>query len=560
MKHYALLFFIFAPFAAPVPAETTVSAAAAPCDLPIAAHAPALQTDADSLDRLAALRQRLERLHRRLDTVTVRLEDLRKRLEQCTGRERDSIETQIAREEAAADRLERSIAALEERLSKPGAPPGEDEGTIGEQSGRDLSWEDSTDTWEWDEEGEEGEEEPYSWKPKPYKKYPGGFTFVFPIESRLAETFFRYNRVEGVFIGFAKAKRLYWHSRPPLVGTGSIGYGFANHRWRYGLGLFAPLYLENMIVEFGVEGHSYTDSKDQWIVDRDENTATAFFAREDFMDYFGREGFSTGLSWYWRGPGSLFVRVSASYVHDTYENLGRRTNWSLFGGGKSFRPQPLINPGNLNSFVFTAAVNTSGGIASYAHGWNAVAVVERAGGFVKGDYAFTQATVDIRRYQPLCRWVNLNGRVRVGLSDGTIPLQRLIELGGIGTLPGFRFKEFSGAGAALVNAEILLRNPIFKESKGWVSSSFFGMNLILFADWGVTDEVEPSRIVSTRDFRNGAVESTAGFGFFDNRWYSDIGFAIGNTDGTVRIGVAWPLSRTEHSRSARFVLRLARPF
>jgi hypothetical protein len=145
-----------------------------------------------------------------------------------------------------------------------------------------------------------------------FKKFPGNYPWMFPLTSRLHESFIRYNRVEGLYLGIAQSKRLYWHSKPKLTSTGSLGYGFLNHRWRYSLGLYLPFYLENQIIEVGGEGHSFTDSKDQWIVDRDENSFTAFFAREDYMDYFSRDGYSVTGAWYYRSEEGLSARASAS--------------------------------------------------------------------------------------------------------------------------------------------------------------------------------------------------------------------------------------------------------
>jgi hypothetical protein len=417
-----------------------------------------------------------------------------------------------------------------------------------------------TSDWGWAEmnEGEETEaEEQFTLRPNLYKKYPGTFPWLFPRESRLAETVFRYNRVEGFYFGMAQPKRLYWRSKPPVVGTGSLGYGIASHRWRYSIGLFLPVYLEEQIIEFGAEGYSFTDSKDQWMVSRDENTAMALLAREDFMDYFGRDGFTVSGSWYHKTPESMTLRATLAYVHDTYKSLTRNASWSLFGGDKEFRPQPRIHYGNINSFVVTAGLNTEYSFSRSLKGWNILASFEKAGGFAEGDFSFSQAILDVRRYEPVAEYMNINLRARIGASDGELPSQRLFELGGLGTLQGYRFKEFAGTHAALVNAEIILYGSSFTESKGWAASLLEVFNLILFYDGGTVTQPTMMNYVAYRDQLWPRADADFSDGFHLDKWKSDVGVAVGSHDGDFRIGAAWRLDRKE---SPNFVLRLSRPF
>jgi len=501
----------------------------------------------------------------RLSDLNQRVSALKKQLEETDTASRVDIERRIKLTEQKIVSIEESIESLERRIADPSAfedaAVEEDDWTAEEWESWDEAWEDEDFQADWgDGEYNDDDDAQFSFKPQIYRKYPGSFGGVFPVDTRLGETIFRYNRVEGVYIGLAQPKRLYWHSKPRVVGAGSIGYGFANHRWRYGLGLYLPLYFSDMILEFGGEGHSFTDSKDQWTVNRDENTFAALLASEDYMDYFSREGFSASVAWHYRGPESLYLRASGAYVHDTYDNMGRRTDWSVFGGNKKFRPQPLINPGNLNSIVFSAAISTTPHVSRELHGWHAQASFESAGGFAGGDSEFRQLIIDIRRFQPVIPYVNVNVRARAGVSDGLLPLQRSLDLGGVGTLPGYRHKEFSGTQAALFNLEFIFRNPVFEDARGWAAELLGGLNLIAFYDAGITDAVDPARILNSSGHMNGAVDAALGYSFLEGRWHSDIGVAVGSADGDTRIGVAWPLTHTGLSNGPRFILRLARPF
>ncbi len=389
------------------------------------------------------------------------------------------------------------------------------------------------------------------------QRYPNAVSSNFPLQAPLEGTFIRYNRVEGLYLGAGQTKKLYWVTQPVVTSTGSIGYGFTSHTWRYSGGLYKPFYLDNQIVEVGGEGHSLTDSKDQWLIGREENSVMAFFAREDFMDYFTRRGFSASAGWYGRFDDGYQTRVTLAYLHDTYRSMERGTNWSLFGGDKTFRENPAINEANVNSFLVTGGISNATKVWRQLVGWDAYAGVELAGGVSKGDFDFTQIVFDARRYQPLGDYINFNVRARIGASDGTLPIQRAFELGGVSTLPGYRFKEFGGSHIALLNTELLFNSSFADNIKGWANWILRSVNLILFADFGVTNTPD---VVVARDFTGGAIAASLSDGFTSltkNRVKSDAGFAIGSSDGDFRIGLAW---RLDEAHSPNLVVRFTRPF
>ncbi len=505
---------------------------------------------ADSLKRAKLERAQAEIISE-LKTISQEIESLKKKTPAAKA---DS--TRLTELEQRHSVLEGKLERIKTTLANPHlGDEYVDEDGWGDSEDDEPGWDEGQFNWDFDKDWhDDSDEDQFAISSNVLKKYPSVFQWPFPISTKLGESFVRYNRAEGFYIGISQPKRLYWHSKPRIVGTGSLGYGFASHRWRYSLGLYLPFYFQDYIVEFGGEGHSFTDSKDQWIVDRDENTVTAFFAKEDYMDYFGREGFSVSGAWYYRGPRSLNVRFSTAYLHDTYENLGRRTNWSLFGGDKIFRFQPMINAGNINSMMFAVGATTTPNVSRSQIGWNASVSYETSGGFTKGDYEFSQITMDIRRYQPVTDYLNINLRVRTGASDGLVPLQRSFELGGISTLPGYRYKEFAGTHAALMNAELILHSNLSDDATGWVSSLLSTVNLILFYDAGA---VNGGTTMISDDYRNGALNARFSNDYSFGDWKTDAGVAIGSADGDFRIGLAWRLDR---SSDPNFILRFSRPF
>ena len=351
----------------------------------------------------------------------------------------------------------------------------------------------------------------------------------------------RYNRVEGIFLGLGSPKRYYWDGRRRYSVYGSIGWGFKTHRWRYHLGFDRWFGNENRF-EVGAEGHSFTDTKDGWRIGEGENTSTALFVREDYRDYFGRDGIRIHVAQYF----SSGLRLQADYLVDEYKSLPQNTNWAFFGGDNRFRPNPSVDEGVMRSVVVGFDMTTMDENRHRLHGWNAHASAEFAGGELGGAFQFDRFLLDVRRYQPLSNFDNVNLRVRVGSSSGALPDQKMFELGGLGSMPAYRFKEFTGNRMLLANVEYLLSGRVLDELSFWPSWLFRSIHLILFTDAGWTGTAQNDAGL------------TDGFGVFVLRdVHTDLGFGFGSRDGVSRILFAW---RTDKSRPVRISLRLSRPF
>lgn len=342
-----------------------------------------------------------------------------------------------------------------------------------------------------------------------------------------------YNRVDGLFLGLGQNKEYYWSGVESFSPYGFVGYGFALHRWRYQLGLDKWFGNENRF-EVGVEGHSLTDSKDYWVIGPKENSLYAFLAREDYMDYFSRDGMSVHIAQYYQ----MDSRVTLSFDVDKYSSLSQMTNWSVFGGHKYFRPNPAITDGWMRSIVLDIQHREYKGDTKRT-GWIGDLRGETT---VSGAFDFKMLTAQAIRYQPLFRGMQLNMRLRLGTAGGVLPPQRSYQIGGFNTLNAFPYKEFTGDRLALFNIELLLNPELFRRS------SFFPLNtvtLILFSDIG---EVQNA----------GNVGLTEGWNLMKlSELKSDYGIGLGNGSGSFRIFLAW---RTDISASPTFGVTIVRPF
>ncbi len=355
------------------------------------------------------------------------------------------------------------------------------------------------------------------------------------------ETFmFRYNRVEGLFLGL-RLGRDDWREKSSWFDLyGHAGYGFSRKHGCYQIGLERS-FFGNFGPIIGVEAHDIVDTEDEWIIPTFENSLAALFLREDFQDYYRREGFSAYLS----HDISEYLTLTGEFRKDHHYDLKRKTNWSIFGGDKKFRENPLVEEIEFKSLIAKLTLDTRNSYKYPDQGWFINLIGEFAGEeFNKNGIDFDRFIVDIRRYQPITYGENLDFRFRAGSSRGVLPTELKFDLGGLSTLRGYKFKEFENHNRMLLgNIEYRIhgrRNPL---------NSIMGgdFSLILFTDAGyVWSAVDTLR---------------ANDGFDDLDWedlYTAIGFAISNRDGNVRLNFAKRLD--EKGEPIVVTFRINRPF
>jgi len=369
-------------------------------------------------------------------------------------------------------------------------------------------------------------------------------TVSYPWENLDNNFLFRYNRVEGLFLGIGSPEKYHWEGRHmTLFGTG--GYGFASHRWRYSGGVSQQFGAGKSMIEFGVEGHSLTDTRDQWIIEEAENTLAALFVRDDYRDYYTRKGFSiwTGNYWRWRNS-DLQFRVA--YLSDRYESLRQSADWAIFGGDKRFRRNPAVDEGRMKSILTTFEFHQSRERRYFFTGWSASVSAELSPRSLKGDYDFSRYILELRSYLSLGDYDNINLRFRAASATGDVPVQKEFDIGGISTLPAFGFKEFVGNRMLLGNVEYVVNGKIVDDSELFPAWLLRNVNLIFFADAGYVRAVDNEQSV---------VDGFDGLNSETIKW--DWGVGVGSRDGKVRLAFAW---RTDISKPVKVFIRLSRPF
>jgi hypothetical protein len=349
----------------------------------------------------------------------------------------------------------------------------------------------------------------------------------------------RYNRVQGFFLGMEMPKSIAGKNNIATI-HGFGGYGFKEKAWRYELGLDRYFFNQrDYRFELGAKMYDLTDTRDDWLITPTENSLASFLMHEDFFDFYRRKGFEVHAS----QNLSIFLKGTLAYRNDDYQSLDKNVDWALFGGKKKFRENPLISEGNMRSLYGELYLDTRNSHELPRRGWYGKIAMEMSNSGLKSDFRFNQYLIELRHYLPVSRGERLDFRVMAGSAEGDVPLQKLFQLGGLSTLRGYSYKEFSGDRMLLMNLEYN------------VSPSTFSRDILFFDDL---------RLIFFMD------TGAAWFHSGEDKWYrgfdhlkfpglkSDVGIAIADWKGQVRLNIA---KRTDTNRDPLEVtFRIAKPF
>jgi len=371
------------------------------------------------------------------------------------------------------------------------------------------------------------------------ERVPNNFGYDLPKKfTRYTNTHF--NRVEALYLnlgvkfqpqpeaktGFAAGLSLY----------GDLGYGFKNEkkkRPRWNLGVQKDFQTPGRLT-FGAEYFNKVETNDRWIVSEFENSLAGIFQHEDFMDFYSRKGGRGFLDHQLADVHTLRLDIS----RHRYESLRRNTNWSLFGGDKTYPLNPRIfqnrayniGEGDELSIKLTGAFDWRDNPVFPNVGWLTEGYFERTG----NDFETNGLFFTVKRYQPTLDDQKLVAKFMFGSRSGSLAYQHLLTLGGLTSLRGYREKEFVGNRLLFANANyvigqrafggLLQKFPLVNKLPFWEMIS-----LGVFAETGYAwfaDPLNPD--LGLFDFGH--------FDFKDLR--SDAGFSLLVTEGILRIDFA----------------------
>ncbi len=276
-----------------------------------------------------------------------------------------------------------------------------------------------------------------------------------------------YNRVDGLLL-MGGVDYNHTDSIIPSF-TATAGYGFASTRWRYKLSLTQTVLRGPVPVQVGGELFRLLKSDDDKIISEPENSIFALLVNEDWKDYYEAEG-GYGFA---RVHFLDYNRFEIGYLSEQQRWMDAHARlWSLFGN-KEFRgnfssvPYDTLtarkahfDEKQITSLVLDYSFDSRDEEKHPNEGWHGYARYEYSPQCWKGDFDFERFEARLKRFQPLGRYVSFNLAGSYGRVIGSdIPLSRLFYLGGLGTVHGYRHKEFIGTEYVLISGEYRFRIP-----------------------------------------------------------------------------------------------------
>ena len=250
---------------------------------------------------------------------------------------------------------------------------------------------------------------------------------------------------------------------------GYVSYKFGRDDPGYSAGVERPLFRGATRLYLGGEIHDVTASDDWWRISTFEQALVSVGFKNTFRDYYRRRGAQVfGVL-----RAGRHNEISAMARWDRHEPLPNATSYSFFRDDAAFRPGLAVEDRHVNAVVVgytfdTRPLTGAGSRATYVRhlkdslygsrtrqtsGLRVDWTSEIAGRALKGDADFDRHILHARGHLPLSRRTTLSLRGLFGFSNGTLPLERLFAVGGIGSVHGYGFKEASGTGMVLLNAE-----------------------------------------------------------------------------------------------------------
>lgn len=277
-----------------------------------------------------------------------------------------------------------------------------------------------------------------------------------------SEHFFRYNRVEGPFLGGAVGAEA---SRA----DGSRWEVYATAGWAFsegtGRGEASARWADESVGPFG-QRQGWSASTAVYRRLRDTQvfrpafrwdlgyTLNAAFGGYDILDYYdatGAEAFA-GMR---RGPWS--GRLGGRF--ERHDSVVRNTESFVFGRARDFPAVAPADPGTHAGVEGEVRYGVGGG--AFALGNSLVASVRGESGFA--DWRFGRVTAFLAARRSLGPYLTLALRGDAGHVAGDAPAQYLIRFGEAEGLRGYEPNEFGGTTAAIGRARLLLFLPPYTQ-------------------------------------------------------------------------------------------------
>jgi hypothetical protein len=204
----------------------------------------------------------------------------------------------------------------------------------------------------------------------------------------------------------------------------------------------------------GVSSYDVMAPVEPWQLPDPDAALAAFFGHRDFRDYFNRHGAKATATFNMSARSSF----SLDWSDERWASVRARSVLTVFGNGKAWRANPVVDAGRFHIGVARANIDTRNDEINPSTGWLIVAEYERGSGhlgtagptsplarpFAPVELTYGRTLVDLRRYNRISPTTWINARLVLGgwLHGDQLPLERRFSVGGIGTIPGYDFRKF----------------------------------------------------------------------------------------------------------------------
>jgi hypothetical protein len=253
--------------------------------------------------------------------------------------------------------------------------------------------------------------------------------------------------------------------------SGYVSYKFGREDPGYAAGV-EQVVLVKPALFVGASVHDLSASDDMWRLTATEQSLVSLTFKNTFRDYYRRRGTQVHAA-YRPHPDHEII---TTFRWDRHEPLVNSTDFSFFRDDHPYRPNTPIESGKVRSLVLGYSWDSRGQsepgpdrsysqhllddlyrtVKRQASGARVDWTSEIAGHGFGGDREFDRHILNARAYVPMTRRQSVAGRMLLGFSGGTLPVEREFAIGGIGSVHGYAFKEARGRGLALFNAEYRL--------------------------------------------------------------------------------------------------------
>jgi hypothetical protein len=325
-----------------------------------------------------------------------------------------------------------------------------------------------------------------------------------------------FTRVDGLNLGAQ-----YNETVMPIldVHTG-FTYAFARKGGSYSIGgtLFSS---ESRIIGIGADGYRKSARRPEaGYFGSLVNTFTTLLHKNDYPDYYLVEGWQTSLV---VAPSNRF-RASFGFVNEVHTSLPVASEYSFFYRSRNFRPNDAIAEGKMRSLVLSMRYGEAPApLNLVSRNVLELSIEYSSPQFAGSSFDFTRLEANGTLVVPTSSGSALMNpgftfKVAVGMSGGTIPLQRAFMLesasssmGPFGVMRAMEVKEFGGTEYVACNVEHNFRSLPFlalgipflyersiefiihagtarawnrsalpvRDSGGWYSEAGFGVNRLL---------------------------------------------------------------------------------